>query len=517
MINYLDQEFTKVDLPPKTPEEMIVFIKNLSDDKIIESNPKEDMNFISQLKMYASPQLAEQWAQRWSGENSPELFTESEVRLISPLPPPQYSNMSPMHEDLSQAADEDRGINDFLAQINTTQATWAPTKSLPIDNSTNLPPVIIDNHSTGHDSDNITQYPLCARIEFCKERAKKIRQDYNLANEETVVVHWDGKLLPALTGKVDRLPIVASVNGHEQLLGVPALNTGTGSDQANAVYQTLVEWCLTENIQAFCSDTTASNTGRLNGALIAPQVQDVQRCEVEIAPVRTNQPAGPSCQYVNNIPSDDFNDGNDEMCVEVLKNAESAGLCNTTRGKRVHVENTASRIKSKKARMDIANKLGFVEFKSAHGRKIVWYYAKNINNFENYISFFHSIKIELGDLLKSIVAISPIKFNLKLEATYNQPNVENSSQNRSFKTSARPIFIDSDITLLIDEAFTTLLHEEEIYAAKASMVDVEMLIEEIRKFPVLYDQTSEKYRNSEYKDRVWNNISTTLAVKDKST
>ena len=137
-------------------------------------------------------------------------------------------------------------------------------------------------------------------------------------------------------------------------------------------------------------------------------------------------------------------------------------------GKRVHVENTASRIKSKKARMDIANKLGFVEVKSAHGRKIVWYYAKNLNNFENYISFFQSLKIELVDLLKSIVTISPIKFNLKLEATYSQPNVENSSQNRSFKTSARPIFIDSDITLLIDEAFTTLLYEEEIYAAKGS-------------------------------------------------
>ncbi|KAL4104961.1 hypothetical protein QTP88_020236 [Uroleucon formosanum] len=59
MANYLDQEFTKVDSPPKTPEEMIVFIKNLSDDKIIESNPKEDMNFISQLKMFATTQLAE--------------------------------------------------------------------------------------------------------------------------------------------------------------------------------------------------------------------------------------------------------------------------------------------------------------------------------------------------------------------------------------------------------------------------------------------------------------------------
>jgi len=69
MGNYLDQEFIKVDSPPKTPEEMIVFIKNLNDDKIIGSTPKEDMNFISQLKMYASSQLAEHWAQRWSGES----------------------------------------------------------------------------------------------------------------------------------------------------------------------------------------------------------------------------------------------------------------------------------------------------------------------------------------------------------------------------------------------------------------------------------------------------------------
>ncbi|XP_060865282.1 uncharacterized protein LOC132946181 [Metopolophium dirhodum] len=148
MGNYLDQEFTKVDSPPKTPEEMIVFINNLSDDKIIGSTPKEDMNFISQLKMYASSQLAEQWAQRWNGEMSPELFTESEMRLISP---PRYSSMSPMHEDLSQArvADEERGIDEFL-----TQATWAParkTKLLPIDDPGSLP--------ASFDSDNFAQPP----------------------------------------------------------------------------------------------------------------------------------------------------------------------------------------------------------------------------------------------------------------------------------------------------------------------------------------------------------------------
>lgn len=71
--NYIDREFTNVLSPPKTNEEMIIFIKNLSDDKIIGSAPKEDMNFISQLKINATTKLAEQWAQRWSGEMSPEV------------------------------------------------------------------------------------------------------------------------------------------------------------------------------------------------------------------------------------------------------------------------------------------------------------------------------------------------------------------------------------------------------------------------------------------------------------
>lgn len=59
--------------PPKTNEEIIIFIKNLSDDKMIGSTPKEDMNFISQLKINATIQLAEHWARCWSGGISPEF------------------------------------------------------------------------------------------------------------------------------------------------------------------------------------------------------------------------------------------------------------------------------------------------------------------------------------------------------------------------------------------------------------------------------------------------------------
>lgn len=78
------------------------------------------------------------------------------------------------------------------------------------------------------------------------------------------------KLLPSLSGKqlVDRLPIIISNKGLEQLLSVLKLISGTGENQATLVYQALKNWGLTDNIQALCCDINASNTGRLKGACI---------------------------------------------------------------------------------------------------------------------------------------------------------------------------------------------------------------------------------------------------------
>jgi len=118
--------------------------------------------------------------------------------------------------------------------------------------------------------------------------------------------------------------------------------------------------------------------------------------------------------------------------------------------------------------MDMTNSSGFVEIKSSLNRKIVLYYAKNLDNFENYIDFLAFLKPGLIELLSRIVALIPIKFNLKLEATYHRPNVENSSQNRSFKTMAQPIVVGTDIGLLVDQSFTILLNEEEVYLTKGS-------------------------------------------------
>uniref|UniRef100_A0A1B6BXR2 MADF domain-containing protein n=1 Tax=Clastoptera arizonana TaxID=38151 RepID=A0A1B6BXR2_9HEMI len=41
----------------------------------------------------------------------------------------------------------------------------------------------------------------------------------------------------------------------------------------------------------------------------------------------------------------------------------------------------------------------------------------------------------------------------------------------------------------------------------------EKLIEEVRKFPVLFDQNEEQYRNVEYKEKIWKIISTNLQAK----
>lgn len=50
---YLHRELSKMESPPRTSEEMIIFIKNVPDDHIITNSPKHGINFISQLKIYS--------------------------------------------------------------------------------------------------------------------------------------------------------------------------------------------------------------------------------------------------------------------------------------------------------------------------------------------------------------------------------------------------------------------------------------------------------------------------------
>ncbi|KAF0740676.1 Uncharacterized protein FWK35_00034580 [Aphis craccivora] len=67
--------------------------------------------------------------------------------------------------------------------------------------------------------------------------------------------------------------------------------------------------------------------------------------------------------------------------------------------------------------------------------------------------------ITLFELLKSQASKHLIKFNLKLEATFNIRNVDNSSENRSFKTSARPIFSETGVREIVEEGIIKLMAE----------------------------------------------------------
>ena len=90
-----------------------------------------------------------------------------------------------------------------------------------------------------------------------------------------LVVHWDGKLLPDVTGdfvhvKVDRLPILVSnqYHGVEQLLNVPKLLNGGGEAMATAIVDTIKSWNLVDKVKALSFDTTASNSGVRGGAAV---------------------------------------------------------------------------------------------------------------------------------------------------------------------------------------------------------------------------------------------------------
>jgi len=82
---------------------------------------------------------------------------------------------------------------------------------------------------------------------------------------------------------------------------------------------------------------------------------------------------------------------------------------------------------------------------------------------------------ELNQILKTRVQLGAIKFNLKLEATYNRPNVPNSSENRVFKTSAVEIFPESNIEETLERAFIKLLTEKETNTSRGSGFTLERI------------------------------------------
>lgn len=109
------------------------------------------------------------------------------------------------------------------------------------------------------------------RISVRTEIAELLKESFS--PDVQLTVHWDGKLLPDVTGndKVDRLPVLVSGSGIIKLLGVPKIPSGTGKSMADAVVACLEDWDIKDRVTAMSFDTTASNTGQKQGACIGIQ------------------------------------------------------------------------------------------------------------------------------------------------------------------------------------------------------------------------------------------------------
>lgn len=106
------------------------------------------------------------------------------------------------------------------------------------------------------------------RIQHREKIAECLKSEFK--PEVPLTIHWDAKMCEDISGyeKVDRLPILVSGEGIDQLLSVPKLSRGTGEATATAVFETILNWNLRKKIKSMCFDTTASNTGTRNGACI---------------------------------------------------------------------------------------------------------------------------------------------------------------------------------------------------------------------------------------------------------
>lgn len=60
----------------------------------------------------------------------------------------------------------------------------------------------------------------------------------NKVPDAVIIVHWDGKLLPALDA-----------------ISVPKLDNSTGKEQSQAVWKAILDWNLEDKVHILCYDT----------------------------------------------------------------------------------------------------------------------------------------------------------------------------------------------------------------------------------------------------------------------
>ena len=104
------------------------------------------------------------------------------------------------------------------------------------------------------------------------ENAQKIKKEFiNLAKNKCLTLHFDSKIITETTGqgrkKIERVAVIITCPGipDAQLIWIVPVDNGKASTQANAIQENLEEWELFDMVEFLLFDTTATNTGWLNG------------------------------------------------------------------------------------------------------------------------------------------------------------------------------------------------------------------------------------------------------------
>jgi len=104
-----------------------------------------------------------------------------------------------------------------------------------------------------------------------KKTFEKVKTDFKTTTkDEFVSIHWDEKLMKERGDftPMEHIAVLASHRHGTKLLGTTSVEKGTGKNQAEAIKNILCNWDLEKQCVAMCFDTTASNTGKFNGACI---------------------------------------------------------------------------------------------------------------------------------------------------------------------------------------------------------------------------------------------------------
>ena len=134
-----------------------------------------------------------------------------------------------------------------------------------------LAALIRECHGNVNDFVLSTSTTLRSRQVVRSTEFEKIKEDFkNTLKSEFFTIHWDEKLLTEGNDfqATEHIAILSSHGDAVKLLGTTKLESGSGLNQAMSIKHMLDDWDIEELCVAMCFDTTASNTGKFNGACI---------------------------------------------------------------------------------------------------------------------------------------------------------------------------------------------------------------------------------------------------------